>query len=91
MNQNKWGHGGLNPWPHHVKNHENKEVKRNVVKGIRTMVLARKCNLKEKKEIRGVGFEPTTSQSDLRKSKRKLKIKCEAWESNPWPLGSEGE
>ena len=41
--------------------------------------------------MRGVEFEPTTSQSDLRKSKRKNKIKCEAWESNPRPLGSEGE
>ena len=39
--------------------------------------------------MRGVGFEPTTSQSDLRKSKRKKK--CEASESNPRPLGSEGE
>ena len=49
MNKNKWGHGGLNLWPHYVKNHENKEVKRNVVKGIPTMVLTGKCNLKEKK------------------------------------------
>ena len=32
-----------------LQNHENKEVKRNVVKGILTMVLAGKCNLKEKK------------------------------------------
>ena len=68
MNQIKWDQGGLNLWPHHVKNHENKEVKRNVVKGIRTMVLAGKCNLKEKKEaMRGVGFKPTTSKSDLRR------------------------
>ena len=44
----KRGHGRLNPWPHHVKNHENKEVKINMVKGIRTVVLAEKCNLKEK-------------------------------------------
>ena len=43
-----WGYGGLNPWPHHVKNHENLEVKRNVVKGHRMMVWAGKSNLKEK-------------------------------------------
>ena len=49
MNQNKWGHGGLNSWSHHVKNHENKEIKRNLVKWIRTMVLAGKYKLKEKK------------------------------------------
>ena len=63
--------------------------------------------------MRGVGFEPTTSQSDLRKSKRKKNVrrgnrthdlqavnestekrkekKCEAWKSNPRPLGNEGE
>ena len=45
LNQNKWVHGGLNLWPHHVKNHENKEVKE---MEIRTTVLAGKCNLKEK-------------------------------------------
>ena len=36
----------------------------------------------------GVGFEPTTSQPDLTKSKRK---KSEAWDSNPRLLGNEGE
>ena len=30
--------------------------------------------------MRGVGFEPTTSQSDLASLKEKNKIKCEAWE-----------
>ena len=44
----KWGHGGLNLWLHHVKNHENKEVKRNVVKGILIVVLATKSKFKEK-------------------------------------------
>ena len=38
--------------------------------------------------MRGVGFESTTSQSDLRKSKRK---KSEASESNPQHLEIEGE
>ena len=38
----------MNSLPQHVKNHETKEVKTNVLKGIRTMELAGKCNLKEK-------------------------------------------
>ena len=45
----KWGHGGLISWFHHVKNHVNKEVKRNAVKAIQTIVLTTKCNLKGKK------------------------------------------
>ena len=50
------------------------------------MVMATKSNLKEKKMI-GVGFEPTTSSSDLRKSKKNYEV----WELNLLPLGSQGK
>lgn len=38
----------------------------------------------------GVGFEPTTSKC-AREREKWEEIKREAWESNPRPLGSEGE
>ena len=61
-----------------------------MVNGIRTMVFTGKYHSKEKKRNEMSGIRTHHLSITLRKNKRKIN-KCEAWESNPRPLGSEGE